>query len=183
MRYKGQSHELPVRFVAEPYQAFHARHEATYGYADPDREVEVVTVRLRARGVTDKPEFRRAGRLTGRMEKIVAELNPDLALKELDQEEFVEHQKVLPDKDMTFKALIADDSTTIRRMLGVSLEKAGFEVTRTINGRIAWDMLQEWKEASIREGRPITDYVHILVSDIEMPAMLPTQTPMTWSAL
>jgi two-component system chemotaxis response regulator CheV len=105
------------------------------------------------------------------MEKIVAELNPDLALKELNEEVFVEHQKALPDKDMVFKALIADDSTTIRRMIGSSLEKAGFEVTRTINGRIAWDMLLEWKEASIREDRPITDYVHILVSDIEMPAM------------
>ena len=105
------------------------------------------------------------------MEKIVAELNPSLALKELDKEEFVEHHKQQPDKDMVFKALIADDSTTIRRMIGVSLEKAGFEVTRTINGRIAWDMLQEWKEASVKENRPITDFVHILVSDIEMPAM------------
>jgi two-component system chemotaxis response regulator CheV len=105
------------------------------------------------------------------MEKIVAELNPDLALKELNEEVFVEHQKELPDKDMIFKALIADDSTTIRRMIGSSLEKAGFEVTRTINGRIAWDTLLEWKEAAARENRPITDYVHILVSDIEMPAM------------
>ncbi|MFP5259120.1 MAG: chemotaxis protein, partial [Acidobacteriota bacterium] len=75
------------------------------------------------------------------MEKIVADLNPDLALKELDEEVFVERQKELPDKDMVFKAIIADDSTTIRRMIGTSLEKAGFEVTRTINGRIAWDQL------------------------------------------
>jgi len=105
------------------------------------------------------------------MEKIVAELNPSLALKELDEEVFVERRQDLPDKDMTFKVLIADDSTTIRRMIGASLEKAGFEVTRTINGRIAWDLLQDWKEAATRENRPITDYVHILVSDIEMPAM------------
>lgn len=105
------------------------------------------------------------------MEKIVAELNPDLALKELDEEKFVERQKELPDKDMVFKALIADDSTTIRRMIGSSLEKAGFEVTRTINGRIAWDQLQAWKDAAAKENRPITDYVHILISDIEMPAM------------
>ncbi len=105
------------------------------------------------------------------MEKIVAELNPNLALKELDTEVFVERQRDLPDKDMVFKALIADDSTTIRRMIGASLEKAGFDVTRTINGRIAWDKLTEWKEASARDGLPITDFVHIVVSDIEMPAM------------
>lgn len=105
------------------------------------------------------------------MEKIVAELNPELALKELGEEAFVEGRKELPDKGMVFKALIADDSTTIRRMIGASLEKAGFEVTRTINGRIAWDQLVAWKEAAARENRPITDFVHILVSDIEMPAM------------
>ncbi len=105
------------------------------------------------------------------MEKIVAELNPELALKELGEEVFVESRKDLPDKDMVFKALIADDSTTIRRMIGTSLEKAGFEVTRTINGRIAWEQLVAWKEAAARENRPITDFVHILVSDIEMPAM------------
>jgi two-component system, chemotaxis family, chemotaxis protein CheV len=105
------------------------------------------------------------------MEKIVAELNPGLALKEIDGEAFVERHKELPDKDMVFKALIADDSTTIRRMIGLSLEKVGFEVVRTINGRIAWDQLMAWKEAAEQEKRPITDYVHILVSDIEMPAM------------
>jgi len=105
------------------------------------------------------------------MEKIVADLNPELALKELDEVAFVESQKELPDKDMVFKALIADDSTTIRRMIGTSLEKAGFEVTRTINGRIAWEQLVAWKTASAEENRPITDFVHILVSDIEMPAM------------
>ncbi len=105
------------------------------------------------------------------MEKIVADLNPGLALKELDLEVFDEHQKTLPDKDMVFKALVADDSATILRMIATSLEKAGFEVTRTINGRIAWDRLQEWKTAAAQAERPITDYVHILVSDIEMPAM------------
>ena len=105
------------------------------------------------------------------MEKIVADLNPELALKELDEVAFVESQKELPDKDMVFKALIADDSTTIRRMIGTSLEKAGFEVTRTINGRIAWEQLVAWKTAAAEENRPITDFVHILVSDIEMPAM------------
>jgi len=57
MRYQGQSHELSVRFVADPFGAFHARHEAVYGYCDEGRAVEVVTVRLRARGVTDKPEW------------------------------------------------------------------------------------------------------------------------------
>ena len=57
MRYRGQSHELSIRFVADPFSAFHARHEAAYGYCTQDQVVEVVTLRLRARGVTDKPAF------------------------------------------------------------------------------------------------------------------------------
>ncbi len=105
------------------------------------------------------------------MEKIVGDLNPDLALKELDEVEFIEEHKDEPDKDMIFKTLIADDSTTIRRMIGVSMEKAGFEVTRTINGRKAWEQLEAWKEQAAAENKPITDYVHIVISDIEMPAM------------
>ena len=32
MRYKGQSHELAVRFVADPFSAFHVRHESVYGF-------------------------------------------------------------------------------------------------------------------------------------------------------
>jgi len=55
MRYQGQSHELSIRLVADPFAAFHARHEAIYGYCHEGRTVEVVTLRLRARGITDKP--------------------------------------------------------------------------------------------------------------------------------
>ncbi len=57
MRYKGQSHELAVRFVADPFSAFHVRHESVYGFRHEDAVVEVVTLRLRARGRTDKPTF------------------------------------------------------------------------------------------------------------------------------
>jgi two-component system, chemotaxis family, chemotaxis protein CheV len=105
------------------------------------------------------------------MEKIVGDLNPDLALKELDEAVFIEEHKDEPDKNMIFKTLIADDSTTIRRMIGASMEKAGFEVTRTINGRKAWEQLEAWKTQAAAEQRPITDFVHIVISDIEMPAM------------
>ncbi len=112
------------------------------------------------------------------MEKIIGDLNPELALKELDdafieelQDGLAQEKTELPDENMVYKVLIADDSTTIRRMIGGSLERAGFEVVRTINGRKAWEALEGWKSAAEAEGRPITDFVHIVVSDIEMPAM------------
>ena len=55
VRYVGQGYELNIPFGSELDVAFHEQHEARYGYADPSREVEVVNVRLRAVGVTDKP--------------------------------------------------------------------------------------------------------------------------------
>ena len=63
MRYKGQSHELAIRFVADPFMAFHNRHEALFGFKHPRSVVEVVTLRIRARCVTDKPDLVEADRL------------------------------------------------------------------------------------------------------------------------
>jgi N-methylhydantoinase A len=45
LRYKGQSFELTVPLEADLAGAFHRAHEARYGYADPERPVELVTIR------------------------------------------------------------------------------------------------------------------------------------------
>ena len=37
--------------------AFHREHARLYGFANPDRRIEVVTIRVRARAVTQKPTF------------------------------------------------------------------------------------------------------------------------------
>lgn len=56
MRYAGQSFELGVALpepltAASLAAAFHARHAAAHGAAFPERAMEIVTLRLRARGV------------------------------------------------------------------------------------------------------------------------------------
>jgi len=105
------------------------------------------------------------------MEKILADLNPGLAMKieDVAMQEIKETRK--PVKKELFRALIADDSTSIRRMIGAMLEKAGFEVTQTVNGQEAWDALVALKQKAAGERRELTDFVDILVSDIEMPVM------------
>jgi N-methylhydantoinase A len=61
LRYFGQAFELTVPIPSGPLDLdavahdFHARHLATYGHADPAGEVELVNVRVAARGVVDKP--------------------------------------------------------------------------------------------------------------------------------
>lgn len=69
LRYRGQSFELTIPVdapdpgpdsgpdPAEVAAAFHAAHAARYGYARPDAAVELVTVRVTAHGLRDKPEL------------------------------------------------------------------------------------------------------------------------------
>ncbi|NWF85916.1 MAG: hydantoinase/oxoprolinase family protein [Bryobacteraceae bacterium] len=59
VRYRGQSYELTVPWSERnPARLFHALHEKTYGYSSPRREIEIVTIRLRARLAMPKPGLR-----------------------------------------------------------------------------------------------------------------------------
>ena len=40
-------------------EKFHALHEKTYGYRNPDKGVEIVNIRLRARGGPEKPRLQK----------------------------------------------------------------------------------------------------------------------------
>jgi len=50
VRYAGQSYEIALPFAPGWTRGFHRRHLRLFGHAAPDRAVEVVTLRLRARG-------------------------------------------------------------------------------------------------------------------------------------
>lgn len=63
MRYAGQSYELTVPWnQADPPAPFHRAHQREYGYSDPGRPIEIVTVRVRAVLVTGKPALPRQTR-------------------------------------------------------------------------------------------------------------------------
>ncbi len=55
LRYRGQGFELNVRFSPGLIAKFHRSHQARYGYSHADREVELVTLRLRARLKVPRP--------------------------------------------------------------------------------------------------------------------------------
>jgi N-methylhydantoinase A len=69
IRYRGQSYELNVPWPAgRGFASFHKAHQKIYGYSSPEREVEVVTIRVRARIASAFPKARvkKAGtRLSG----------------------------------------------------------------------------------------------------------------------
>jgi len=75
LRYEGQSFELPVSVPEGDIDAetmetvaerFHGRHRQRYGHAYEDEPVELVTIRLRARGVVATPDLR-TGRTDGNL--------------------------------------------------------------------------------------------------------------------
>ena len=64
MRYAGQSFEIDVPWSKRFEAMFHDAHRERYGYADSSRAIEIVSLRLRAAGITQKPRIsrQRAGR-------------------------------------------------------------------------------------------------------------------------
>ncbi len=57
LRYAGQGYELPVPWSEDFVSDFHRIHEQRYGYADPQRQVEVVNARVRMIAATEPVEF------------------------------------------------------------------------------------------------------------------------------
>lgn len=96
-------------------------------------------------------------------EKIVTDIAPSSGISE-DRLVKVEY------KDRSdFRLVLADDSSLIRRLLKDTLTKAGFKNLTVFNdGKQAYDYLCGIKE---RAGEQFTDYVDMLITDIEMPQM------------
>jgi N-methylhydantoinase A len=49
IRYRGQGYELNLPYSAKVLNRFHAEHKRRYGYSSPERDLEIVTVRMRGR--------------------------------------------------------------------------------------------------------------------------------------
>jgi N-methylhydantoinase A/oxoprolinase/acetone carboxylase beta subunit len=93
VRYVGQSFEITLPLTPVYRTDFDRQHGRLYGYSNPDRAVEVVAVRVRAAGITDKPSLPftrpkrmarpqpaaiRPGRFDGRTHKVAFYRWPDL---------------------------------------------------------------------------------------------------------
>jgi len=68
LRYVGQSYELTLPFdgdISSTAQNFHAAHERRFGYCDFGERVQVVNVRLKARGIAPSPVLKQHKVLSG----------------------------------------------------------------------------------------------------------------------
>ncbi len=98
------------------------------------------------------------------LEAIVAEMHPDMVMRMGKSE--------IPNTGEKYHIIHADDSSSVRRLVLDLLENEGyFNVTQCVNGQDAWNTLVRYVDTAEAEGKPITDYVRGVISDIEMPVM------------
>jgi two-component system chemotaxis response regulator CheV len=71
----------------------------------------------------------------------------------------------------TYRALVADDSPTIRVMLRDNLRKASLLPQLVGNGQEALAALEEIRRRAHGEARKISEFVDVVIADIEMPLM------------
>ncbi len=65
----------------------------------------------------------------------------------------------------------ADDSSVARRQVARTLEALGVNGIAAVNGRQAWEELQKIAAQAEIAGRPVHDFVQVILTDVEMPEM------------
>ncbi len=95
-------------------------------------------------------------------EKILTEISPATSIKISDVDELGKRP------DNMKPILVIEDSSTLERMVGESLNRAGYKnLIYCTNGQEAWDLLQKFKATGVG----IETRVKCVVTDIEMPLM------------
>ena len=98
------------------------------------------------------------------VEKVLSELHP-----KSDEELFMGVDKVASLQGK--KVLIADDSTVARKQITRTLERLGLNWEETITGKQALQRLRFFANAAQESGQPLSNYVDVMLTDIEMPEM------------
>jgi two-component system chemotaxis response regulator CheV len=100
------------------------------------------------------------------LEAIVAELEPSMAIR------FEGTIQDEPGAKRVYNILHADDSHSIRSLVFDLFKKEGrFNVKQVENGQKAWDYLCTLRARCEEEGKDITEVLHGVITDIEMPFM------------
>jgi two-component system chemotaxis response regulator CheV len=103
------------------------------------------------------------------MEKISGDYFSTEELLDLREEHF-EHPK--QDKRPQTKIFLVEDSQTTRSLITGVLERGEYtDVEIFENGKDAHDEITRLKARAADEGKSITDYVNLVITDIEMPQM------------
>ena len=114
MRYEGQSYEIIVPFDGNYINDFHGLHEKTYGYRNEDKIVEIVNIRLRARGIPEKPRFQRAKKMIGQPpEKAFLGEREVVFDQKVSKTQIIARDKLLSGNKIPGPAILVEYSSTI----------------------------------------------------------------------
>lgn len=64
-----------------------------------------------------------------------------------------------------------DDSVVARRQIERTLQQMQVKYVAAVNGRMLWEELSKVAEYAMSVGKPVTDFVSLVLTDIEMPEM------------
>jgi len=124
IRYSGQSYELTVPWHPKnPGEPFHREHQRVYGYANPDRAIEIVTIRVRAKLAVERPRMTMSRSATKRREPTARRIHSAGAWRNTP----VYARGELPKSSLRGPALVIDYGSTTLIPLGwrFSLDKFG----------------------------------------------------------
>ena len=124
IRYSGQSYELTVPWHPKnPGEPFQREHQRVYGYANPGRAIEIVTIRVRAKLVVERPKLTMQHAAGKRQTPAIREIHSSGAWRKTP----VYARAALPKAALRGPALVIDYGSTTLIPLGwkFSLDKFG----------------------------------------------------------
>ncbi len=77
--------------------------------------------------------------------------------------------KRIADEDVT--VFFADDSSVARSQITRTLDALGIKYVASVNGRAAWEELQKVAAYATSAGKPVSELVQLVLTDVEMPEM------------
>jgi len=131
LRYRGQSYELTIPYVADFTTHFHQQHERHFGYSMEDGETEAVSIRLTVRTDIARPELPALPEGPERRPEATAKRDVCFADGRFHVINVYERRSLLPNDRITGPALIIDDYTTI-----LHTDKFDLTVDRQLNLRM-----------------------------------------------
>ncbi len=93
----------------------------------------------------------------------------DMGLLNVFDADYIE--KIKEHQQEHFVIYAADDSSTARHLLKEMLTKIGHEVKIFENGEELWNALEDLLEKAKSENKNISEYVQMVITDLEMPKM------------
>jgi N-methylhydantoinase A len=114
MRYEGQSFEIIVPFTEAYIEDFNQLHKKIYGYQNRDKTVEIVNIRLRARGLPEKPYFAKVKKKTGEIPVDACLGNQQVVFdREQIDTRIIDRKKLLGGNSFDGPCIVVEYSSTI----------------------------------------------------------------------